>query len=374
MAVTILLLHKHQCSFWTVVVHTSPGDTNSGTAWWLPARRRLTWHSPNGLEFAPGCWELLYRVLWMRHREPAEGVTLAGWMGAQAAVAVIAAGGGPHGNPEWLLLAPWATKAVTGRRGLAPCERTVNDKAFWISVPPLPSFLSLFWLTWMEQIQSHTPLCGSAIRRYWRQMNDNWERNQEHQRFINHICKPGHEFAMESEWWWNETVNISITWTNIEQDNLRQIRETTVLDRATLLGIVLSLRLWELDLRAPICTSCRCTSAQRQMTINLFDYGNIQEVRWNFTLSNIFTFDDNLCNGQLSAAMQIWVPAASRYRVQSRLPFNRPHQAALWQRLQCRLQCCLQRWLQCRIQYWIQCRIFDKLISPKILFRMVSRL
>ena len=30
---------------------------------------------------------------------------------------------------------------MTGRRGLAPCERTVNDKASWISLPPLPSFL-----------------------------------------------------------------------------------------------------------------------------------------------------------------------------------------------------------------------------------------
>jgi len=143
-AVRTVLLHKYQWSFWTVVGHTSPGDTNSGTAWWLLARRRLSWHSPNGLGCAPVCWELWYRDLWMRHREPAEVVTLAGWMGEQGAAAVVAAEGGPHGNPEWLLKARRDTKGVTGRRGLALCERTVNDKASWISLPPLPSCLRFF--------------------------------------------------------------------------------------------------------------------------------------------------------------------------------------------------------------------------------------
>jgi len=152
-------------SFGTVVGHTSPGDTNLGTAWWLLARRQLSWHSPNSLGFAPVCWELQYRDLWMRHREPAEVVTLAGWMSEQGAAAVVAADGGPHGNPEWLLPARRDTKGVTGRRGLAPCERTVNGKASWISLPPLPSLLTFFWLTQMEQIQSRTNLCGSAV---WR--------------------------------------------------------------------------------------------------------------------------------------------------------------------------------------------------------------
>ena len=36
----------------------------------------------------------------MRHREPAEVVTLGGSMGEQRAAAVVAAEGGPHGNPE----------------------------------------------------------------------------------------------------------------------------------------------------------------------------------------------------------------------------------------------------------------------------------
>ena len=62
-------------------------------------------------------------------------------MGEQRAAAVVAAEGGPHGNPDRLLPAHRDTKGVTGRRGLAPCERTVNEKASWISLPPLPSFL-----------------------------------------------------------------------------------------------------------------------------------------------------------------------------------------------------------------------------------------
>jgi len=152
-------------SFWTVVGHTSPGDTNSGTAWSLLAWRRFSWHAPNGLGFAPVCWELRYRDLWMRHREPAEVVNLAGWLGEQRAAAVVAAEGGPHGNPEWLLPAHQDTKRVTGRRGLASCERTVNDKTSWISLPPLPSFPWFFWLKRMEQIKSRTTLCGSAVQR-----------------------------------------------------------------------------------------------------------------------------------------------------------------------------------------------------------------
>jgi len=85
-------------SFWTVVGHISPGDTNLGTAWWLPARRQLSWNSPNGLGFAPVCWELRYRDLWKWHREPAKVVTLAGWMCEQGAAAVVMAEWGPHGN------------------------------------------------------------------------------------------------------------------------------------------------------------------------------------------------------------------------------------------------------------------------------------
>jgi hypothetical protein len=107
-------------SFWTVVGHTYLGDTNSGTTWWLLARRRLSSHSPTGLGFAPHCWELRYRDLWMRRREPAEVVTLAGWMSEQGAAAVVAAEGGPQQNPEWLGPAPRAMKGVSGRRGLAP--------------------------------------------------------------------------------------------------------------------------------------------------------------------------------------------------------------------------------------------------------------
>jgi len=110
-------------SFWTVVGHTSPRDTNSGTTWSLFPRKYWWWHSPNSLGFAAACWELRYRDLWKRHQEPAEVVTLAGWMcehGAVAVVAVVAAEGGPHGNPEWLLPARRDTKGVSGRRGLAP--------------------------------------------------------------------------------------------------------------------------------------------------------------------------------------------------------------------------------------------------------------
>jgi len=78
-------------NFRPVVGHTYPGDTNSGTAWRLLPRMRLSWQSPNGLGFAPVCWELWYRDLWMRHREPADVVPLPGWMGEQGAAAVVAA-------------------------------------------------------------------------------------------------------------------------------------------------------------------------------------------------------------------------------------------------------------------------------------------
>jgi len=106
-------------TFWTDVGHTSPRDTNSGTAWSLLSRQRFSWHSPNGLGLAPLCWKLQYQDLWMRHREPAEVVTLWGWMCEQEALAIVAAEGGPHGNPEWLLPARRDTKTDTGQRGLA---------------------------------------------------------------------------------------------------------------------------------------------------------------------------------------------------------------------------------------------------------------
>jgi len=90
-------------SFWSIVEDTSPWDTNSETAWQLPARRLLTWHSLNGLGFAPICWKLLYRVRWMRHREPADAVTLKCWMGEQGVAAEVEAEEGPYGNHDWLL-------------------------------------------------------------------------------------------------------------------------------------------------------------------------------------------------------------------------------------------------------------------------------
>ena len=54
-----------------------------------------------------------------------------------------------------------------------------------------------------------------------------------------------------------------------------------------------------------------------------FDYGDIHEVMWISTLSNMLTFDDNLRDLQLNARMQIYLPAALPYQVLSRLPFTR---------------------------------------------------
>jgi len=129
-------------SFWTVVGHTSPGDIISGTAWRLPARRRLWWHSPNGLGFAPVCWELRNRDLWMRHREPAEVITLACWLSKQGAAAVVAAEGGPHGNPEWLLPARRDMKRVTGLHGLASLWANREWQGL-LDFPSIASILSL---------------------------------------------------------------------------------------------------------------------------------------------------------------------------------------------------------------------------------------
>jgi len=150
-------------SFCTVVRHTCSWDTNLGTAWWLPTWRWLSWHSPNGLGFAPVCWELRYRDLWMQHCEPAEVVTLAGWISEQGTAAVVEAEGGPHGNPEWLLPARRDMKGVTGRRGLAPWERNVNDKASWI-IPSTASILSLIPLANIDGAVRTNP-CKSAIQR-----------------------------------------------------------------------------------------------------------------------------------------------------------------------------------------------------------------
>ena len=141
MAVMTVLLYQHQRSFWTVERHTSPGDTNLGSAWWLLDRRRSLWHSPNGLGFAPVYLELRCRDLWMRHRDLAEVVSIACWMSEQGAAVVVVVEGGPYGNPEWQLPARRDTTGVAGVRGLAPGKRTVNDKASWIALPLLPSFL-----------------------------------------------------------------------------------------------------------------------------------------------------------------------------------------------------------------------------------------
>jgi hypothetical protein len=118
--VRTIRFHEYQCSFGTVVGHTSHMDTNSRTAWWLPARWRLSWHESNGLWFAPGCWELLYRFQVMWYWEPAEVVTGAGWMIESGAMVVFTAGGNSHGSPEWLLPASWDLKGATGQWGLAP--------------------------------------------------------------------------------------------------------------------------------------------------------------------------------------------------------------------------------------------------------------
>jgi len=58
-------------------------------------------------------------------------------LNARAGVAaVVAAEERPHGNDEWLLLARRDPKGETGRQGLAPLERTANDKASWITPSP----------------------------------------------------------------------------------------------------------------------------------------------------------------------------------------------------------------------------------------------
>jgi hypothetical protein len=62
-------------------------------------------------------------------------------MSEQGAAAVVVAEGGPHGNSERLLPARRDMKGVTGWRGLAPCERTINDKASWI-FPSTASIIS----------------------------------------------------------------------------------------------------------------------------------------------------------------------------------------------------------------------------------------
>jgi len=98
------------------------------------------------------------------------------WMGEQGAAAVVAAEGGPQGNPEWLLPARRDTKGVLGRRGLALLRRTVPIQAPGFSLPPLPSFLSSIWLARMEQIQSRMNPCGSAVGRSFPQTNDNSQR------------------------------------------------------------------------------------------------------------------------------------------------------------------------------------------------------
>ena len=55
------------------------------------------------------------------------------------AAAVVAAEERPHGNIECLLLGGRDPKGETGRWGLAPLERTANDKAYWITPRPFHS-------------------------------------------------------------------------------------------------------------------------------------------------------------------------------------------------------------------------------------------
>jgi len=83
----------------------------------------------------------------------------------QGAAAVVAAEGGPHGNPEWLLPARQDTKGVTGRRGLAPCERTANDKASWITLS------SLLYIPSLKIWHGLTLLDGANMERISR---DDW--------------------------------------------------------------------------------------------------------------------------------------------------------------------------------------------------------
>jgi len=134
-------------SFWTMIGHTSPGDTNSGTTWWLLARWRLSKHSPNGLGFPPVCWELQYMDLWIQHGEAAEVVSLAGWMGKQGAGPVFGAE-----EPLQGYVSMTATSSPSSRRedcspqwfstGRAGSSATAGD-----SLSPVPSFHCFFWLT-----------------------------------------------------------------------------------------------------------------------------------------------------------------------------------------------------------------------------------
>jgi len=89
--------------------------------------------------FAPrieDCIGLLGATVERTHEKGEYPRMLGEWAGAAA---VVAAEESPHGNLEWLLLARRNPKGETGWQGLAPLERTANDKASLITPPPFHS-------------------------------------------------------------------------------------------------------------------------------------------------------------------------------------------------------------------------------------------
>jgi len=91
---------------------------------------------------------------------------------------------------------------------------------------------------------------------------------------------------------WKRRILINYNW-KLGHQIMPQIRETTVLRNATLSrkgAIIETMRIGLTSAEMHIAEMYQCSETDDNQS---FEYGDIHEVMWNSTLSNILTFDDN---------------------------------------------------------------------------------
>jgi len=84
------------------------------------------------------------------------------------------------------------------------------------------------------------------------------------------------------------------------------------------------LRLRELGLQATVCTDWSYNNGLRWKTVSPFNKSNIYEVMRNYALSNLLIIDDHQQDYKLIEQMQMFIPVALLYWVQSWVLFKRP--------------------------------------------------